>query len=133
MAVIIFIWVFSLPILFITSVLWLPIGSALIITTASISFYIQWHHADTIIVQSVWRDMISCIPIADWFESYNVHGNVPPPRTLILAHPHGILCCGMIIYHFQQKNTVKELLNRGGLRCEILSSGKICVNDQIIS
>ena len=29
-------------------------------------------------------------------------------------------------------NTVKELLHTGGLRCEILSSGKICVDDQII-
>ena len=34
---------------------------------------------------------------------------------------------------FKQKNTIKELLNSGGLRCEILSSGKICINDQIIS
>ena len=33
----------------------------------------------------------------------------------------------------QQKNTVEELLHTGGLRCEILSSGKICVDDQIIS
>mgnify|MGYP001449526283 FL=1 len=32
-----------------------------------------------------------------------------------------------------QKNTVKELLRTGGLRCEILSNGKICVDDQIIS
>ena len=33
----------------------------------------------------------------------------------------------------QQKNVVKELLDTGGLRCEILSSGKIYVDDQIIS
>ena len=33
----------------------------------------------------------------------------------------------------RQKNTVKEFLHTGGLRCEILSSGKICVGDQIIS
>ena len=33
----------------------------------------------------------------------------------------------------QQKNTVKELLRTGGLRCEILSSGKIYINDLIIS
>ena len=32
----------------------------------------------------------------------------------------------------QQKNTVKELLRTGGLRCEILSSGKIYINDRII-
>ena len=106
MSIIIFIWVFSLPLLFITSMIWLPIGSALLITTATVSFYIQWHHADTIIGQSMWKDIMSCIPIADWFESYTVRGNVPPPGTLILAHPHGILCCGMIIFHFQTKNTV---------------------------
>ena len=34
---------------------------------------------------------------------------------------------------FKQQNTVKELLDTGGLRCEILSSGKISVEDQIIS
>ena len=39
----------------------------------------------------------------------------------------------LLILHYQQKNAVKELLHIGGLRCEILSSGKICVDDQIIS
>jgi len=41
--------------------------------------------------------------------------------------------CKNLQNSFKQKNTVKELLNTGGLRCEILSSGKICVQDQIIS
>ena len=41
--------------------------------------------------------------------------------------------CKNLQESIQQKNTVKELLHTGGLRCEILSSGKICVNDQIIS
>ena len=41
--------------------------------------------------------------------------------------------CKNLQEYLQQKNTVKELLHSGGLRCEILSSGKICVNDQIIS
>ena len=41
--------------------------------------------------------------------------------------------CKYLQASLQQKNTVKELLNTGGLRCEILSSGKICVDDQIIS
>ena len=31
----------------------------------------------------------------------------------------------------KQKNLVKELILKGGLRCEILSSGKIFVNDTI--
>jgi MOSC domain-containing protein YiiM len=41
--------------------------------------------------------------------------------------------CKYLQESVQQKNTVKELLHTGGLRCEILSSGKICVDDQIIS
>ena len=40
--------------------------------------------------------------------------------------------CKNLQESFQQKNTVKELLYTGGLRCEILSSGKIFINDQII-
>ena len=41
--------------------------------------------------------------------------------------------CKNLQESFKQKNTVKELLHTGGLRCEILSSGKIFINDQIIS
>ena len=41
--------------------------------------------------------------------------------------------CKYLQEFLQQKNTVKELLHTGGLRCEILSSGKISINDQIIS
>ena len=41
--------------------------------------------------------------------------------------------CKNLQESLQQKNTVKELLHTGGLRCEILSSGTICINDQIIS
>ena len=41
--------------------------------------------------------------------------------------------CKYLQEFLQQENTVKELLHTGGLRCEILSSGKICVDDQIIS
>ena len=41
--------------------------------------------------------------------------------------------CKYLQESLQQKNIVKEFLYTGGLRCEILSSGKICVDDQIIS
>ena len=41
--------------------------------------------------------------------------------------------CKYLQETLQQKNIVKEFLRTGGLRCEILSSGKIYVNDQIIS
>ena len=41
--------------------------------------------------------------------------------------------CKNLQEFLQQKNTVKELLYTGGLRCEILSSGKIFIDDEIIS
>jgi len=41
--------------------------------------------------------------------------------------------CKYLQESVQQKNIVKEFLRTGGLRCEILSSGKIYINDQIIS
>ena len=41
--------------------------------------------------------------------------------------------CNYLQESLQQKNIVKEFLLTGGLRCEILSSGKIYINDQIIS
>ena len=53
-------------------------------------------------------------------------------KVKVKAHD---LCrpCKNLQEFLQQKNTVKELLHTGGLRCEILSSGKIFINDQIIS
>ena len=53
-------------------------------------------------------------------------------KVKVKAHD---LCrpCKNLQESLQQKNTVEELLYTGGLRCEILSSGKICVDDQIIS
>jgi len=41
--------------------------------------------------------------------------------------------CRYLQESLQQKNIVQELLHTAGLRCEILSSGKIYINDQIIS
>ena len=51
-------------------------------------------------------------------------------KVKVKAHD---LCrpCKYLQESLQQKNTVKELLHTGGLRCEILSSGKIFVDDII--
>ena len=53
-------------------------------------------------------------------------------KVKVKAHD---LCrpCKYLQEFLQQKNTVKELLYTGGLRCEILSSGKIFIDDEIIS
>jgi len=39
--------------------------------------------------------------------------------------------CKYLQDKLKQNNLVKEFLRRGGLRCEILSSGTICVGDRI--
>ena len=39
--------------------------------------------------------------------------------------------CKYLQESLQQKNIIKELLLKGGLRCEILSNGRIYINDQI--
>tara|TARA_B100000586_G_C19808525_1_gene301170 strand:+ start:93 stop:539 length:447 start_codon:yes stop_codon:yes gene_type:complete len=51
-------------------------------------------------------------------------------KVKVKAHD---LCrpCRYLQESLQQKNTVKELLHTGGLRCEILTSGKIFVDDII--
>ena len=39
--------------------------------------------------------------------------------------------CRYLQEKLKQKNLVKKLTNRGGLRCEILTSGKISIDDKI--
>jgi len=39
--------------------------------------------------------------------------------------------CRYLQDYLKQKNLVKKLLNRGGLRCEILTDGNISINDKI--
>ena len=51
-------------------------------------------------------------------------------KVRVKAHD---LCrpCKYLQELLQQNNIIKEFLHKGGLRCEILSSGKICVGDKI--
>ena len=102
----IFVWVFSIPILVLTSVLWVPVGGTLLILLGSISLYIQWHHHDTVIGKSIWRDFMAVLPLADWFTPWSVEGNDSGGAQLLVCYPHGILCCGMVVYHFRVKHTI---------------------------
>jgi len=51
-------------------------------------------------------------------------------KVKLIAHD---LCrpCKYLQEKLKQKNIIKEFLNKGGLRCEILTSGKISVGDII--
>jgi len=41
--------------------------------------------------------------------------------------------CKYLQQKLNDEKLVKKLVNKGGLRCEILSSGKISVNDKILA
>ena len=51
-------------------------------------------------------------------------------KVRVKAHD---LCrpCKYLQELLKQNNIIKEFLHKGGLRCEILTSGKICVGDKI--
>ena len=51
-------------------------------------------------------------------------------KVRVKAHD---LCrpCKYLQELLKQNNIIKEFLHKGGLRCEILSSGKICIGDKI--
>jgi len=53
-------------------------------------------------------------------------------KVRVKAHD---LCrpCKYLQELLKQNNIIKEFLHKGGLRCEILSSGKICIGDKITS
>lgn len=101
MFVVIFIWIFTLPLLFLTSIIWLPLGALLIISLTTISFLVQLHHAENITVNGVTRKLVANVPLESWFKGYEVADS--NPTGFIIAHPHGILCCGMVVYHFRKR------------------------------
>lgn len=105
MFVVIFLWIFTLPLLFITSVIWLPLGAFLLVFTTTLSFWIQHMHANDIVLDGTLRSMMRVVDLGSWFD-IKYEGSLIPHNSLILAHPHGILCCGMVCYHFKQSNTV---------------------------
>ena len=51
-------------------------------------------------------------------------------KVRVKAHD---LCrpCKYLQELLKQNNIIKEFLHKGGLRCEILTSGKICIGDEI--
>lgn len=102
----IFVWVFSIPLLVMTSVFWIPFGATLIVVLASISLCVQWRHHDTVVGKSIWRDFMSVLPMAEWFTPWSVSGQDEDGPRLLVCHPHGILCCGMVVYHFRAKHTI---------------------------
>ncbi len=104
---VIFIWIFSIPLLILTSIIWIPAGVGAAIVSTVVSGYIQWTMEDDIVIDGIFRKLVALLPLKEWFTPFSVKGKADEDTPLlILGHPHGILCCGLVIYHFSRKNTV---------------------------
>ena len=101
----IFIWLFSLPLIMLFAFLCIPLGMLSFVLTVVISLCVQWHHKEDIIVHSRLRNFIKNINLQKWFTSFKYTNNTKK-ADLLICHPHGILCCGMIVHHFNSINTV---------------------------
>ena len=102
----VFVWIFSIPFLLVTAFLWVPIGAGMLALCAGIAMYVQIQYSDRVVVRSIWRDLFSAMPLSTWFESWSTVGATDESPGILCCHPHGILCCGMVVYHFRAKHTV---------------------------
>ncbi len=103
MTIIIWLWVFSLPILMLLSFLSIIPAIIILFTSGCISFAIQCYNYDNIITTSIFRTKANNINWLSWFKSLHVH-NKPANNTnyLIISQPHGVLCCGILTgVHFR--------------------------------
>ena len=93
----VFLWIFSLPIACIFAIFFIPVGTVIFAILLMISSYIQWKYENDIIVHSPMRNLLKSFQFKKWFPSYTCTGK--EPSGLLICHPHGILCCGMLLYH----------------------------------
>ncbi len=96
-----------------------------LIEKENIDFYNQISKTDIPYINFRRNIVTSGIKLNDLINKEILIGN-----TRIKAHR---LCdpCKYLQDKLKQKSLVKNFLNRGGLRCEILTDGKILVNDDI--
>ena len=97
-----------------------------LIEKENIDFYNQISNTDIPYINFRRNIITSGIKLNDLINKEILIGNIK-----IKAHR---LCdpCKYLQNKLKQKSLVKNFLNRGGLRCEVLTNGKISVNDDII-
>lgn len=103
MIIISWLWIFTLPIIILSSFIWLPIGFIILTCSFIISFGFQLYWNNIIVHKSFIRTFITNLKIYKWFYTKPIK---VPNKHLILVHPHGILCCGVLsMIHFVKKST----------------------------
>lgn len=88
---IVFIWIWSLPLLLLSFVLLFPFALFFLPISFAISALVQKHC--TVVTNSRLRSFVNSLDIAAWFPCNTLHFS---RQTVIAVHPHGLLCCGAL-------------------------------------
>lgn len=90
---IIFIWIWSLPLLLVAFIFAIPSAIILLPVCIFSGVVLQWYYHDQIMPNTFLRQQINKIPFHKWFPCNQIHIKSP---QLIAVHPHGLLCCGAL-------------------------------------
>ena len=99
--IIVFIWIWSLPLIIVFSFLMSGVLVFLLPLSIFISLLIQKHCS--VVTNSPLRSFISTMEISTWFPCNTVQLT---KQTVVAVHPHGLLCCGALAgIHFVHGST----------------------------
>ena len=93
MCILVFFWLFSLPLLLIATCFALPLAYVGCILSLLVSLLLQWYHRGHILVRHPVRRWLSRIPWHEWFPCNTLAFDGP---AVVGVHPHGLLCCGAV-------------------------------------
>mgnify|MGYP006073350483 FL=1 len=99
--VVLFIWIWSLPLLILSALLLTPVSLVLLPISFAISVLVQ--RRCPITPTSSLRCFVSSMRLHHWFPCNTVQ---LPCQTVVAVHPHGLLCCGALVgLHFVPGST----------------------------
>lgn len=93
MAIIIFFWIWSLPLLILAVVFSIPSALFLLPLSITLSCTLQYWHHGTIMPTSWLRRQMNIIPWNQWFPCKQIQIT---STSIVAVHPHGLLCCGAL-------------------------------------
>jgi hypothetical protein len=98
-----FVWAYSIPIVFIMLIFGAPIAIPLFACALFISTSLQLIYKEPISV-SIIRTIMNNINLSYWFGKID-HVELPEKAHLICSHPHNVFCLGALLsVHFQPKS-----------------------------
>ena len=99
--VVLFIWIWSLPVLILSALLLTPMALVLLPISFLISVFVK--HRCPVTTTSSLRRFVSSMQLHRWFPCNTVQ---IPRQAMVAVHPHGLLCCGALVgLHFVPGST----------------------------